>query len=92
VIRGSVGRSAAFLKESDSNPKGSQEGLGLQPGDKVKFEVLEGKRAVLQASRPVPEEVFVRTGRNEIEQILGRSKRADEMKIRKLVRSLGVKG
>jgi len=71
-------------------PKRIREELGLRRGDKVRFETLEGKRAVLQAAAPAPEDVFVRAGRGMVEGVLGEAKRVDELKIRKLLRSLGV--
>jgi AbrB family looped-hinge helix DNA binding protein len=72
-------------------PKKVRDRLGLRPGDKVKFEVLEGKRAILQAPRPAPKDVFVRAGGGMVEDVLAEAKKADELKIRRLLRSLGVK-
>jgi AbrB family looped-hinge helix DNA binding protein len=72
-------------------PKKVRDQLGLRPGDKVRFEVLEGKRALLQAPTPAPKDVFVRAGRGMVEDVLAEAKKADELKIRRLLRSLGVK-
>lgn len=71
-------------------PKRIREELGLRQGDRVRFEILEGKKAVLQAAAPAPEDVFVRAGRGVVEEVLGEAKKVDELKIRKLLRSLGV--
>jgi len=72
-------------------PKRIRHELGLRPGDKVRFEVLQGKRAVLQAASTAPEEVFVRAGRGIVQDVLRKAKKTDELKIRELLRSLGVK-
>jgi AbrB family looped-hinge helix DNA binding protein len=71
-------------------PKRIRDELGLRPGDKVRFEVLTGKRAVLQAATAPPEDVFVRAGRRIVEDVLGKAKKVDELKIKRLLRSLGV--
>jgi len=72
-------------------PKRIRDQLGLRPGDKVRLEVLEGKKAILQAATTAPEDVFVRAGRGTVEDVLSESKGMDELKIRRLLHSLGVK-
>ena len=71
-------------------PKRIRDELGLRQGDKVRIEILRGRRAVLQAAAPPPADVFVRAGKGKIEEVLGEAKKLDELKIRKLLRSLGV--
>lgn len=57
----------------------------------MRFEILEGKKAVLQAATPPPDEVFVPAGHGIVRDILAKSKKTDEIKIRKLLHALGVK-
>jgi AbrB family looped-hinge helix DNA binding protein len=71
-------------------PKKVRDELGLRQGDKVRFEILKGRRAVLQAAAPAPGDIFVRAGRGIVEEVLGEAKKVDEVKIRNLLRSLGV--
>lgn len=71
-------------------PKRIRDKLGLRQGERVRFDILEGRRAVLQAAAPAPEDIFVRAGRGIVEEVLGEAKRVDELKIRKLLRSLGI--
>ena len=71
-------------------PKRIRDELGLRQGDRVRFEIVKGRRAILQAAAPPPEDVFVRAGRGKVEEVLDEAKKVDELKIRKLLRSLGV--
>ena len=71
-------------------PKKVREELGLQPGDKARFEVIGGKRAVLHAATAPPEDVFVRSKTGVVRNALREGKGVDERKIRKLLHSLGV--
>lgn len=71
-------------------PKKVRDQLGLRPGDRVRFEILEGKKAVPQAAAVAPEDVFVKAGRSMVEDVLDESKKVDEIKISNLLRSLGV--
>jgi AbrB family looped-hinge helix DNA binding protein len=72
-------------------PKKVRDELGLQPGDTVRFEVIRGKRVVLQAATTPPEDVFVRAKSGVVQNVLREGKGADERKIRKLLHSLGVR-
>jgi len=72
-------------------PKKVRDELGLRAGDKVRFEVIRGKRAVLQAATTPPEDVFVSAKGSVARSVLREGKEADEWKIRKLLRSLGVR-
>ena len=71
-------------------PKEIRKHLGLKPGDKVKLEVLEGRRAVIQPAATPPEDVFFRAGEKILSKVLEETHKADEAKIGKLLKSLGV--
>jgi AbrB family looped-hinge helix DNA binding protein len=71
-------------------PKEIRKHLGLKPGDQVKLEILEGRRAVIEPSAPPPKEVFFRAGGRILEEALEEAQKADEAKIRELLKSLGV--
>jgi len=73
-------------------PKEVREKLGLKSGDKVKLEVIKGKRAVIQPAVKPPDGIFVRAGAKLLDETLLEAKRVDEEKIRELLKSLGVKG
>ena len=72
-------------------PKAIREKLGLKAGDKIKLEVEEGKRVIVQPSVKPPNDVFVKAGDRLIEEALHEAKRVDEEKIREMLKSLGVK-
>lgn len=71
-------------------PKRVRDQLGLRPGDKVRLEVLDGKKVVLQVAVSAPEDAFIKAGRSMVDEVLGDAKKADESKIRDMLRSLGV--
>lgn len=64
--------------------------LGLKPGDKVRIEILEGRRAVIQPAAPPPSDVFFRAGERVLGEVLEEAHKADEAKIRELLKSLVV--
>lgn len=71
-------------------PKDIRKKLGLKPGDMVKFETLEGKRAIIQpAAEPTPD-IFVKAGSEVVEETLREANLADDKKIARLLRALGV--
>lgn len=72
-------------------PKEVREKLGLKAGDKIKLEVEDGKRAIVQPSVRPPKDVFVKAGDKLVEETLREAKRVDEEKIREMLKSLGVK-
>lgn len=72
-------------------PRDVREKLGLKPGDKVKLEIVEGKRAVLQPAVKPPEGIFVKAGDRLVEENLQETRENDERKIGDLLKSLGVK-
>jgi AbrB family looped-hinge helix DNA binding protein len=72
-------------------PKEVREKLGLKAGDKIKLEVEEGRRVIIQPSVKPPKDVFVKAGDRLIEEALQEAKRVDEEKIREMLKSLGVK-
>lgn len=72
-------------------PKEVREKLGLKAGDKLKLEVEEGKRIIVQPSVGPPKDVFVKAGEKLLEETLQEAKKVDEEKIREMLRSLGVK-
>lgn len=72
-------------------PKQVRDQLGLKPGDTVRLEVLEGKRALIQPAVKPPEEVFVKARDEIVEAALKEAKKIDEEKIKMLLESLGVK-
>jgi AbrB family looped-hinge helix DNA binding protein len=71
-------------------PKEVREKLGLKAGDKIKLEVEEGRRVVIQPSVKPPNDVFVQAGERLIEETLQEAKRVDEEKIREMLKALGV--
>ena len=71
-------------------PKEIRDQLGLKPGDKVKLEILEGRRAVIQPAVTPPKDVFFRAGEKILSKVLEETRKADEAKIGKLLKSLGV--
>ena len=71
-------------------PKDIRKKLGLKPGDMVKFETLEGKRAIMQpAVEPTPD-IFVKAGSKVVEETLLEANLADDKKITRLLKALGV--
>jgi AbrB family looped-hinge helix DNA binding protein len=72
-------------------PKDVRDRLGLKPGDKVKIEVLEGRRAIIQPAISPPKEIFVKAGSRLVEETLKETKRREEEKISRLLKALGVK-
>jgi len=73
-------------------PKGVREKLGIKPGDRVRIEAIEGRRAIIQPAVEPPEEIFVKAGDRLVDETLREANRRDEVKIRRLLKSLGVKG
>jgi antitoxin PrlF len=71
-------------------PKSIRERLGVRPGDRVRIEALEGRKAIIQASVVPPEEIFVRAGHKVLEEALSEADAAEQAKIRRLLESLGV--
>jgi AbrB family looped-hinge helix DNA binding protein len=63
--------------------------LGLRRGDRVRFELLEGKRVVIQPAVDPPPDVFVRAGGDVVEGVLRESSDEDELKVARLLRALG---
>lgn len=63
--------------------------LGPRRGDRVKFELLEGKRVVIQPAADPPSGIFVRAGSEVVEGLLRESSDEDELKIARLLRALG---
>lgn len=72
-------------------PKDIRKKLGLKPGDKVKIEILEGKKAIMQPVTNPPEEIFIKVNDEVIEGILKEVNKQDDEKIRRLLKNLGVK-
>ena len=72
-------------------PKEVRDKLGLKAGDKIKLEVEEGKRLIVQPSVRPPKDVFVNAGDKLVEETLQEAKKVDEEKIREMLKSLGVK-
>jgi AbrB family looped-hinge helix DNA binding protein len=73
-------------------PKDVRRKMGLKPGDKVKIEVLEGKKAIIQPLVNPPEEIFVKISDEIVENTLREADKQDDAKIRRLLRSLGIRG
>lgn len=73
-------------------PKDVREKMGLKPGDKVKIELLEDKRAIIQPATSPPKEVFVNAGEKLTKRIVRESKSLDEDRIRRIFKELGVEG
>lgn len=71
-------------------PKEIRDQLGLKAGDKVKLEILDGRRAVIQPATTPPKDVFFRAGERILSKVLEETDKADEAKIGKLLKSLGV--
>lgn len=63
--------------------------LGLRRGDRVRFELLEGKRVVIQPAVDPPPDVFVRAGSEVVQGVLRESSDEDELKVARLLRALG---
>jgi len=63
----------------------------LKPGDKVKIELLEGKKAIIQLLVNPPEEIFVKASDEIVEDTLREADKQDDEKIRRLLRSLGIR-
>jgi AbrB family looped-hinge helix DNA binding protein len=72
-------------------PKDIRRKMGLKPGDKVKIELLEGKKAIIQPLVNPPEEIFVKASDEIIEDTLREADKQDDEKIRRLLRSLGIR-
>jgi AbrB family looped-hinge helix DNA binding protein len=72
-------------------PKDIRKKMGLKPGDKVKIELLEGKKAIIQPLVNPPEEIFVRAADKIVENTLREADEQDDAKIRRLLRDLGVR-
>lgn len=72
-------------------PKEVREKLGLKTGDKVRLEIQEGRRVVIQPAVEPPKEIFVRGDAKLLERVLDEAKRTDERKVRNLLRALGVR-
>jgi len=72
-------------------PKDIRRKMGLKPGDKVKIELLEGKKAIIQPLVNPPEEIFVKASDEIIEGTLREADKQDDEKIRRLLRSLGIR-
>ena len=73
-------------------PKGVRAKLGIKPGDRVRIEAIEGRRAIIQPAVEPPKEIFVKAGDKLVDESLREANRQDEIKIRRLLKSLGVKG
>lgn len=72
-------------------PKQARDTLGLKPSDMGGVELLEGKGAIIKPAVKPPPEIFVKAGNEIVEKGLQEAKKADEVKNRKLLQSLGVK-
>jgi AbrB family looped-hinge helix DNA binding protein len=72
-------------------PKDIRKKMGLKPGDKVKIELLEGKKAIIQSLVNPPEEIFVRAADKIVENTLREADEQGDAKIRRLLRDLGVR-
>jgi len=72
-------------------PKDIRKKMGLKPGDKVKIELLEGKKAIIQPLVNPPEEIFVRAADKIVENTLREADEQGDAKIRRLLRDLGVR-
>jgi AbrB family looped-hinge helix DNA binding protein len=72
-------------------PKDIRRKMGLKPGDKVKIELLEGKKAIIQPLVNPPEEIFVKASDEIVEDTLREADKQDDEKIRRLLRSLGIR-
>ena len=72
-------------------PKDIRKKMGLKPGDKVKIELLEGKKAIIQPLVSPPEEIFVRAADKIVENTLREADEQGDAKIRRLLRDLGVR-
>jgi AbrB family looped-hinge helix DNA binding protein len=71
-------------------PKEIREKAGLKPGDIVKLELLEDKKILIQPGAEPPSDIFAEAGSAVVEDLLRDSKSEDEVKIKNLLRSLGV--
>lgn len=72
-------------------PKDVRNKLGLKPGDRVKLEVVEGKRAIIQPAVKPSEELFISAGSKIVEVALHDARKIDEEKIKELLKALGVR-
>ncbi len=72
-------------------PREVRKKLNLKPGDKVKIEAIDGRKAIIQPAILPPEDIFVSAGKETVGNILLESRKADEAKLKKLLKSLGVK-
>ncbi|MGC8934169.1 MAG: AbrB/MazE/SpoVT family DNA-binding domain-containing protein [Thermoproteota archaeon] len=72
-------------------PKDIRKKMGLRPGDKVKIEILEGKKAIIQPVVSPPEEIFVKATDEIVRNALREANKQDEAKIRRLLMSLGIR-
>ena len=64
--------------------------MNLKPGDKVKIEAIAGRKAIIQSAMRPPNDIFVKAGRESAKEIIAESRREDEAKLKKLLKSLGV--
>jgi len=71
-------------------PKDIRRKMGLKPGDKVKIEILEGKKAIIQPIVNPPDDVFVKATDEIVKDAFRKADEQDDKKIRRLLRSLGV--
>lgn len=71
-------------------PKDVREKMGLKPGDKVKIELLEDKKAIIQPVTNPPKEAFVKAGDKLTKRILQESKSINEDRLRRLLKELGI--
>ena len=71
-------------------PKDVRKKMGLKPGDIVKFDVLEGKRAIMQPSVEPPSDVFVKAKSMLVEETIHDAKVVDDTKVAKMLRALGI--
>jgi AbrB family looped-hinge helix DNA binding protein len=71
-------------------PKDIRRKMGLKPGDKVKIEILEDKKAIIQPIVNPPDDVFVKATDEIVKDAFRKADEQDDKKIRRLLRSLGV--
>jgi AbrB family looped-hinge helix DNA binding protein len=72
-------------------PKALRDKLGLKPGDRVRFEIVDGKALLLRPASKPPQAVFVKAGEKIVDAVLKERRRVDEDKIRRLLAELGVR-
>jgi AbrB family looped-hinge helix DNA binding protein len=63
--------------------------MNLKPGDKVKIEAIPGRKAIIQPATEPPREIFVSAGEETPTRLLAQSRREDEAKLKRLLKSLG---